>query len=140
MGLKKRGAELKWTAMKWLKQNHLHGLWAVSIGVIHRMSRNNLSLVAAGVAFYAMFAIFPALGALVSIYGLFGDTHMVQGQVQHVLDHLVHVVAGVLDALPVPGIGRVLFQQLDAANQRSEQVLLPGLRPFAPLGLHRGCP
>ncbi|MGD0634286.1 MAG: YihY/virulence factor BrkB family protein [Beijerinckiaceae bacterium] len=82
MGLKKRGAELRWAAMKWLKQNRLHDLWAISAGVAHRMSRNNLSLVAAGVAFYANLAIFPALGALVSIYGLFGDTHMVQTQVQ----------------------------------------------------------
>jgi membrane protein len=34
---------------------------------------DNVPLLAAGVAFYAFLAIFPALIALVSIYGLFAD-------------------------------------------------------------------
>ncbi len=56
--------------------------WTLVNRVVDRMGRDNLTLVAAGVAFYAMFSVFPALGALVSIYGLFGDTHVVQAQVQ----------------------------------------------------------
>jgi membrane protein len=35
--------------------------------------RDNLSVVAAGCAFYALFAIFPALSALISLYGLAAD-------------------------------------------------------------------
>jgi len=35
--------------------------------------RDNVSLVAAGVAFYVFLAIFPAIGALVSLYGLLHD-------------------------------------------------------------------
>jgi membrane protein len=69
-------------APDWLRQNRrVRSLWTVASRVIRRMSQDNLSLVAAGVAFYAMFAVFPALGALVSIYGLFGDAHVVQTQV-----------------------------------------------------------
>jgi membrane protein len=34
---------------------------------------DNISIVAAGVAFYALLAIFPALGAALSIYGFFAD-------------------------------------------------------------------
>ncbi len=34
------------------------------------LSKDNLSIVAAGVAFYALLAIFPAIGAMVAIYGL----------------------------------------------------------------------
>ena len=43
-----------------------------------RVGRDNLMLVAAGVAFYAMTAIFPAIAAFVSIYGLFGDPKAVE--------------------------------------------------------------
>jgi membrane protein len=42
------------------------------------MTEDNLSIAAAGVAFYALLAIFPALTALVSIYGLVADPAQVQ--------------------------------------------------------------
>lgn len=42
--------------------------------------RNHLSMVAGGVAFYAFFAIFPALAAIVSIYGLLADPQTVEQQ------------------------------------------------------------
>lgn len=45
------------------------------------LSRHNLSIVAAGVAFYALLAIFPAIGALVAIYGIISDPGEVQQQV-----------------------------------------------------------
>ena len=46
----------------------------------NEMSRDNLSLVAAGVAFYALLAIFPAIAATVSIYGLVADPQTVEQQ------------------------------------------------------------
>jgi membrane protein len=46
-----------------------------------RIGKDNLSLVAAGVAFYAMTAIFPAIAVFVSIYGLFADPAKVEDQV-----------------------------------------------------------
>jgi len=45
-------------------------------------SRDNVSLIAAGVAFYALLAIFPALAATVAIYGLVMNPETVQSQVQ----------------------------------------------------------
>ena len=51
-------------------------LWRVKA----EMSRDNLSLVAAGVAFYALLAIFPAIAAVVSIYGLVADPQTVEQQ------------------------------------------------------------
>ena len=47
-----------------------------------QIAADNVSLIAAGVAFYAMLAIFPALSALVSIYGLVMDPASVESQVQ----------------------------------------------------------
>lgn len=70
-------------APEWIKESRrARRAWTLVNRVITRMGNDNLTLVAAGVAFYLMFSIFPALGALVSIYGLFGDTHLVQSQVQ----------------------------------------------------------
>lgn len=43
---------------------------------------DNLSLLAAGVAFFALLALVPALVALVSLYGLFADPADVQRQVE----------------------------------------------------------
>jgi len=53
----------------------------IAKNVFVRIGKDNLSLVAAGVAFYAMTAIFPAIAAFVSIYGLFADPANVQDQV-----------------------------------------------------------
>lgn len=46
---------------------------AVGKRVKSEINRDNLSIVAAGVAFYAFFALFPAIAALVSIYGLIAN-------------------------------------------------------------------
>ena len=42
---------------------------------------DNVSLLAAGVAFYAMLAIFPAIIALVTIYGMVADPNQIESQV-----------------------------------------------------------
>jgi len=53
----------------------------VALRVKERMSRDRLSIIAAGVAFYALMAVFPALAALVAIYGLAFDPQQVSNQV-----------------------------------------------------------
>ena len=42
-------------------------------GVYHGISEDRIFLVAAGVTFYAILALFPGIAAIVSIYGLFAD-------------------------------------------------------------------
>lgn len=54
------------------------GLYEIGKNVFLRVGQDNLSLIAAGVAFYAMTAIFPAIAALVSVYGLFADPHTIE--------------------------------------------------------------
>jgi membrane protein len=56
-------------------------LFQIAKNVVFRIGRDNLMLVAAGVAFYAMTAIFPAIAAFVSIYGLFADPNAVGEQI-----------------------------------------------------------
>lgn len=48
--------------------------------VYRETMRDKLPIVAAGITFYTLLAIFPALGAFVSLYGLFADVSMVQRQ------------------------------------------------------------
>jgi membrane protein len=47
-----------------------------------RIGKDNVSLIAAGVAFYGLLAIFPAITAFVSLYGLLADPSEVQQQIQ----------------------------------------------------------
>jgi len=44
-------------------------------------SKDNVSMLAAGVAYYGLLAIFPAIAALVSIYGLVADPSVIESQV-----------------------------------------------------------
>ncbi len=53
-----------------------------------RVRHHNLTLVAAGVAFYAFLAFVPALVALISIYGLVADPNDVTRQVQDIASAL----------------------------------------------------
>ncbi len=52
---------------------HPPGVMGVGRAVFDRFGRDNISLVAAGVAFYVMLSIFPALAAMVSLYALVGN-------------------------------------------------------------------
>lgn len=47
--------------------------WQIAKRVLHKVEQDNMSLIAAGVAFYFLLAMFPLLAALVSMYGLFTD-------------------------------------------------------------------
>ena len=47
--------------------------WQITKRVLHKVEQDNMSLIAAGVAFYFLLAMFPLLAALVSMYGLFTD-------------------------------------------------------------------
>jgi membrane protein len=59
----------------------LIALFQIAMNVWLRIGRDNLTLVAAGVAFYAMTAIFLAIAAFVPIYGLFAEPSAVQEQI-----------------------------------------------------------
>lgn len=60
------------------------------------MKNDNLALLAGGVAFYAFLSIFPALTAVVAIYGLFSDPAQVEQQVQEMSGVLPAQARGVI--------------------------------------------
>ncbi len=59
----------------------LKGWKDIALRVKNQISKDNASLVSAGVAFYIVLAMFPALAALVSLYGLFTDPGQIQGHI-----------------------------------------------------------
>ena len=83
----------------------------ITRNVILRISRDNLMLASAGVAFYAMTAIFPAIAAFVSVYALFSDPHVVQSE-----------AAAYADILP-GGAFNLLSDALNAFTLKSSATL-----------------
>lgn len=84
----------------------LRGWWQVAERVWAESNRDNLSVVAAGCAFFALFSVFPALWALISLYGLTVDPTTVE---QH--------FAILADVLPKQAYGIVIDQiQMIAAT------------------------
>lgn len=61
------------------------GWWDIIKRIFNQLSRDNLSLVAAGVAFYALLAIFPALAAVVSVYAYFSSPDEIATQLNQVI-------------------------------------------------------
>jgi membrane protein len=58
------------------------GWKAVAMRVKDRIGTDNVSIISAGVAFYLLLSIVPALAATVAIYGLFADPQTISDHVQ----------------------------------------------------------
>lgn len=86
----------------------------IFIAIFKAISEDRILLVAAGVTFYAILALFPAISALVSIYGLFADPTTIAGH----LDTLSGVAPG--------GAVEVLRDQLARLAQQNGTALTVG--------------
>lgn len=78
------------------------GWWEVVANVYLEIFRDRLMLVAAGVAFYVLLSIFPALSVVIWLYGFFADPARIVAQIQN------------LDFLLPPGAFDVIQQQAKA--------------------------
>lgn len=58
--------------------------WDALKASVNHISENNISLIAAGVAFFGMLSLFPALAALIAILGLISDPVVVVAQLEEV--------------------------------------------------------
>jgi membrane protein len=77
--LRRAGDEGRGRAAETPSQIPAAGWKDVLLRVFHEVSKDRILLVAAGVTFYVILAIFPALAAFVSIYGLFADPATISG-------------------------------------------------------------
>lgn len=57
-------------------------------GVARIVAEAKLGLIAAGVAFFSMLAVFPGVAAVIALFGYFADPHQVLAQVQLLADFL----------------------------------------------------
>lgn len=98
-------------AAEWPSEIPRRGWWDILTRVADNISRTNLSLIAAGAAFYGFLAIPSAFAALVSLYGLIFDPVDVELQIQ-----------GMRGVLPAETIG-LLSQQLQSLTSRPQTAL-----------------
>lgn len=54
-------------------------VWEFLVCVWTRVGNGHFGLIAAGVAFFAMFAVFPGLAAAIAVWGMFADPRVIQG-------------------------------------------------------------
>jgi membrane protein len=91
------------------------GWFAVLKRVRREVKEDNVPLLAAGVAFYAMLAIFPAIIAVVTIYGMVADPEDVRTQ-----------IGDFAESLP-SGADQLLTEQLTSVTGTGRQALSIGL-------------
>ena len=91
------------------------GWFAVLKRVKAEVKEDNVPLLAAGVAFYAMLAIFPAIIAVVTVYGMVADPAQVKSQVNELAK-----------SLPA-GADQLLTEQLTNVVNAGRQSLSIGL-------------
>jgi membrane protein len=72
------------------------GWWDIAMRVKKEMTADNVDIIAGGLALYALLAVFPALAAAVSIYGLFASPEDIAAHLQQVAAVLPDQAANIL--------------------------------------------
>jgi membrane protein len=91
------------------------GWWVAIKQTVNGFNEDRLMTEAAGVTFYTLLALFPALASLISLYGLFADAGTIRDQLQ--------MVQGVI---PDGGLD-IIRQQVEALTAHGQQALGLGL-------------
>ena len=108
-------------------KSRLQKLASVASTLKREVSEDNLSIAAAGVAFYAFLSIFPGLAAAVSIYGLVSDPADIERQVAGLSASWPEVAA--IDTVK-PGLGRGPRLRLTTGDGRRGDVPLDQVTVF----------
>jgi membrane protein len=91
------------------------GWWDIAFRVYRDIGRDNVSLVAGGLAMYAVLSVFPALAAAVSLYGLIFTP-----------DDVIKQMNGFAGILP-PGVWDIFNGQLQDVARRETSALTVGV-------------
>jgi membrane protein len=84
--------------------------WRRLYRVWNSLARDNISIMAAGIAYYAMLSIFPGMSALVLTYGLVADPLSIEGHVS--------VLAGVLPSEALTLLSDQLHALVSAPSEK----------------------
>ena len=72
--------------------------WRASLAVFNGMHQLNLGLIAAGVAFYGMLAIFPGIAAVIALWGVVSDPTIVDSQLELLRGFMPEQAFSILDS------------------------------------------
>jgi membrane protein len=92
------------------------GVFQIALGIWRAISADNISLLAAGVAFYTLLAIFPGLAFLVAMFGILADPAQVQQE-----------LLSLKDVLPAEAWNAIDTQLLALTRQNSAALSLASL-------------
>src|SRR5690606_19576591 len=81
------------------------------LSLLRRIGTDNISFLAGGVAFYALLALFPAMGAMVSLFGIFAKAVALNAQLVAIRDFIA------------PNVYDILSAQLIALTKQSDSSL-----------------
>ena len=93
-------------------------IWRVAVAVFTTAGEKHLGLIAAGVAFFGMFGIFPGLAAIIAIFGLVADPVVISDQLSLMEDIIPNDAYRLLDA-QVTALVRAPAQTLGWATSLS---------------------
>lgn len=96
-------------------------VYDVSLQVVQDLGQKNANLISAGVAFYGLFAIFPAIAATMALFGIFADPIVVEQQ--------LNLVSGLMPL----GVFNLFKAQIDGLLSADDATL--GLTTIASIGL-----
>ena len=105
------------------KPGPLARLWALLMAVWTTAVERHVSLIAAGVAFFGMFALFPAIAAIIAIFGLLADPAIVVQQ----LELMREIIPAETYDLFATQMGRLLAAQTDTLGWASGLSLMLAL-------------
>lgn len=114
-----------------------HGWWSVLWRVYRSTQQHHIGMMASSIAFYGLLSLFPAIAALISIWGMYADPAQVQQQLVNldefipaeaasIIEHQAEVVtASAGQGLNLAAIGSLLFTLYSAS--KSVQSFTEGL-------------
>lgn len=94
-------------AVKACMSNSMRNLVGIIWRVLRRVGPSQIGVIAAGIAFYALLAVFPAIAAVIALAGLFTEPDAVLAQFETVTRFVPEQAAGLLlgEASKVAGAG-----------------------------------
>ena len=114
-----------------------HGWWSILCRVYFSTQRHHIGMMASSIAFYGLLSLFPAIAALISIWGLYADPAQVQQQLVVLDEFIPHEAASIIEhqatvvtasansGLNLAAIGSLLFTLYSAS--KSMQSFTEGL-------------
>lgn len=72
-------------------------IWSFWAAIFERVDRIHMGLIAAGVAFYAMFAVFPGLAAIIALWSLWFDPNVIMAYLEVAHEFLPEGAADLID-------------------------------------------